>query len=136
MNNLISIIIGIYFGIVLLKSEVASWFRIQAMFNFEESHMFLTIGSAVITGIAAIRTIHLFNLVHAKNKTIAVPNKKFNKGTIIGGVLFGIGWAITGSCPGPIYAQIGSGELVALSTLIGAVVGASIFEIFCPRLPV
>ena len=66
MNNLISIIIGIYFGIVLLKSEVASWFRIQAMFNFEESHMFLIIGSAVITGIAAIRTIHLFNLVHAK----------------------------------------------------------------------
>ena len=136
MNNLITLIIGIYFGIVLLKSEVASWFRIQAMFNFEELHMFLIIGSAIITGVASIRTIHLFNLFHAKDKTIPTPNKKFNKGTIIGGILFGIGWATTGSCPGPIYAQIGSGQLVALSTLIGAVVGASIYEIFRPRLPV
>ena len=136
MNNLITVIIGIYFGIVLLKSEVASWFRIEAMFHFEELHMFLIIGSAVITGIVSIRTIHLFNLVHPKDKTIAMPNKKFNKGTIIGGILFGMGWATTGSCPGPIYAQIGSGELVALSTLIGAIVGASIYEIFRPRLPV
>jgi len=135
MNYFMTMIIGVYFGIVLVKSEVASWFRVQSMFKLDEPHMFLIIGSAVIIGLISVQVIRRFNIYSLNSKTIAPPNKEFNKGTIIGGTLFGIGWATTGSCPGPIYAQIGYGELAAFSSLIGAICGASLYEIFRSRLP-
>ena len=135
MNYFITTIIGVYFGIVLVKSEVASWFRIQSMFKFDEPHMFLIIGSAVIIGLISVQIIRRFDINTLNGKTAASPNKDFNKGTIIGGTLFGMGWATTGSCPGPIYAQIGNGEFVAFSSLIGAICGASLYEIFRSRLP-
>lgn len=135
MNFFITTTIGIYFGIVLVKSEVASWYRVQSMFRFDEPHMFLVIGSAVIIGLISIQIIHHFDIRTLNGETAKLPTKKFNKGTIIGGGLFGMGWATTGSCPGPIYAQIGNGELAAFSSLIGAIIGAITFEIVRPRLP-
>ena len=135
INYFMTIIIGVYFGIVLVKSEVASWFRVQSMFKLDEPHMFLIIGSAVIIGLISVQIIRRFNICTLNGETIAPPNKEFNKATIIGGTLFGVGWAITGSCPGPIYAQIGNGELAAFSSLIGAICGANLYELFRSRLP-
>jgi uncharacterized membrane protein YedE/YeeE len=135
MNNLFSAVIGIYFGILLVKSEVASWFRIQRMFRFEEAHMFLIIGSAIVVGAISILLIKKLGLKTVDGQTIEPKGKKFQKGTIIGGLLFGMGWAITGACPGPIYAQIGSGEYLAGVTFAGVLLGAYAYAFLQPRLP-
>jgi uncharacterized membrane protein YedE/YeeE len=105
------------------------------MFLFKEWHMFLIIGSAVITGMLSIYLIRKFKIKTLEGEDITIPNKEFNKGYIIGGLIFGIGWAITGACPGPIFAQIGAGELPAIITLAGAVLGTYIYSIFRPKLP-
>lgn len=135
MKNIISLLLGTYFGLVLVKSEVASWFRIQKMFRFEEAHMYLIIGSAVVVGAIFILLIKKLNLKTVTNEQIEIKEKKFQKGTIIGGIIFGIGWAITGACPGPIFAQIGSGEYLALFTFAGTFIGAYLFALLRPKLP-
>jgi len=135
MKNLIYIIFGTLFGIILTKSEVISWFRIRKMFLFEEAHMYLIIGSAVVTGIIVIRLMKRFNAKSFANEEINYKGKEFHKGFIIGGIIFGIGWAITGACPGPIFAQIGAGEYPALFTLAGAVGGALVYSLVKSKLP-
>jgi hypothetical protein len=135
MNNLLSTLVGTYFGLLLVKSEVASWFRIQKMFRFEEAHMFLIIGSAVVVGAISLLLIRKLGCKTMDGEAIEVKGKKFQKGTVIGGVLFGMGWAITGACPGPIYAQIGSGELLAVTTFAGVLLGAYVYACLRPRLP-
>ena len=133
--KLIYMVLGIIFGIVLTKSEMNSWFRIHDMFLFKETHMYLIIGSAIITG--AVSVLILKKLTSAKviAKELNLKGKEEHKGTIIGGVLFGIGWAITGACPGPIFAQIGAGEYAAISTLAGAVAGTAIYYSIKSKLP-
>jgi len=135
MNNLRVLLIGIFFGIVLIKSEVVSWFRIQKMFRFEEAHMYLIICSAIAVGAISVFLIKKFQLQTVSGEKILINVKEFQKGTIIGGILFGLGWAITGACPGPIYAQIGSGEALALLTFVGALLGAYLYAYLRPRLP-
>jgi uncharacterized membrane protein YedE/YeeE len=135
MKTLSALPIGIFFGIVLVKSEVASWFRIQAMFRFEEAHMYLVIASAVAVGAVAILAIKGLGLSDVSGEPVALNGKPFTKGTIIGGVIFGMGWAITGACPGPVYAQIGSGENMALLTFAGVFAGAFLYAWVRPRLP-
>ena len=135
MQKALSLLIGIYFGIVLVKSEVASWFRIQSMFRFEEAHMYLVIGSAVAVGIVSIQLIKMIGSRTITGDTIEFNNKPYQKGILIGGAIFGMGWAITGACPGPIYAQIGSGEYRALISLLGALLGAYLYARFESRLP-
>ena len=135
MHKVLSVLIGIYFGIVLVKSEVASWFRIQSMFRFEEAHMYLVIGSAVAVGIVSIQLIKMIGSRTITGDTIELNDKPYQKGILIGGAIFGMGWAITGACPGPIYAQIGSGEYRALISLIGALLGAYLYARFESRLP-
>ena len=135
MQRALSLLIGIYFGIVLVKSEVASWFRIQSMFRFEETHMYLVIGSAVAVGIVSIQLIKIIGSRTITGDTIEFNDKPYQKGILIGGAIFGMGWAITGACPGPIYAQIGSGEYRALISLIGALLGAYLYARFESRLP-
>ena len=135
MQKALSLLIGIYFGIVLVKSEVASWFRIQSMFRFEEAHMYLVIGSAVAVGIVSIQLIKIIGSRTITGDTIEFNDKPYQKGILIGGAIFGMGWAITGACPGPIYAQIGSGEYRALISLIGALLGAYLYARFESRLP-
>lgn len=129
------LLVGIYFGIVLVKSEVASWFRIHKMFNFEEAHMYLIITTAVIVGILSIFFIKRFQIKTVFGDKIDPQPKPFQKGIVIGSTLFGMGWAITGACPGPIYAQIGSGHLAALATLVGAVGGMFLYAMLRPKLP-
>jgi uncharacterized protein len=129
------LLVGIYFGIVLVKSEVVSWFRINRMFHFEEAHMYLIIASAIAVGALSIFIIRRLNLKTVFGEPIAPEGKPFQKGMVIGGALFGMGWAITGACPGPIYAQIGSGHLAALVTLAGALAGMYLYATMQPRLP-
>lgn len=135
MSKIASIILGITFGFILTKSEVISWFRIQKMFQFEEPYMYLIIGTAVIVGIISIQILKRFNLKSIAKEDLDYSGKVLNKGTIIGGVIFGIGWAITGACPGPIFAQIGTGEYAAVSTLIGALSGSYLFNLLKSKLP-
>lgn len=134
--NISSLLIGLYFGIVLVKSEVVSWFRIQSMFRFEELHMYLIIGSAVAVGAISYWLVRRFELKSPDGEVVDLPEKVYTKGTVIGGVIFGMGWAVTGACPGPIYAQIGSGALLALLTFVGAMGGVYLYGLFRPRLPV
>ncbi len=135
MKNSLALIVGIYFGVVLIKSEVASWFRIQHMFHFEEAHMYLVLCSAVALGAISVQIIRRFSIKTIAGEPVPQPEKALQKGTVIGGVIFGIGWAITGACPGPIYAQIGSGELLALWSFAGAFIGACLYAQLRPRLP-
>jgi hypothetical protein len=137
MRNLSVLIIGTLFGVVLVKSEVVSWYRIQKMFLFEEAHMYLIIASAIAVGALSLWVVKRFQM-RAVGDTqpvdVSCP-KPFQKGMVIGGVIFGMGWAITGACPGPIYAQIGSGELIALVTLGGALSGTYLYALLQPKLP-
>ena len=135
MKNVSSALLGTYFGILLVKSEVASWFRIQKMFRFEEAHMFLIIGSAVVVGAISILLIKKLSMKTVRGERIEIEGKRFHKGTVIGGLVFGMGWSITGACPGPIYAQMGSGEYLALITFAGVLVGAYIYAHLRPKLP-
>ena len=129
------LVMGIIFGIILVKSEVISWFRIQEMFRLQSFQMFGVIGSAVVTGIISILIIKKFKIKTIKGEKIDLPAKKFNKGQIYGGLIFGFGWAITGACPGPLYAQIGSGSSVIIITLLSAVAGTWVYGYFKERLP-
>ena len=129
------LVVGIVFGIILVKSEVISWFRIQEMFRLQSFHMYGVIGSAVITGIISVQLIKRFNIKTVSGEKIELPQKKFNKGQIYGGLLFGFGWALTGACPGPMFAQIGTGALVVIVALLSAIAGTWVYGYFRKRLP-
>lgn len=135
MKHFWALLLGLGFGIVLVKSEVISWFRIQAMFRFEEAHMYLIIGSAVVVGAVSLLIIKRLEMKTVGGEEITIREKPFNKGVILGGIIFGMGWAITGACPGPIYAQIGSGAYMALVTFVAALGGAYLYAFLQPKLP-
>jgi uncharacterized membrane protein YedE/YeeE len=124
------VLIGVIFGIVFVKAEIISWFRIQEMFRFQSFHMYGVIGSAIVTGIISIQLIKRLNIKSIHGETINIPTKVFKKGQLIGGFIFGLGWAITGACPGPLFAQIGSGYTVILVTLISALAGTWVYGRF------
>jgi uncharacterized membrane protein YedE/YeeE len=130
-----SLVMGVYFGIVLTKSEVVRWQRVHDMFLFKEAHMYLIIGVGVVVAMISMLMIRKMNAKTIEGVPIKYKPKPFQKGVIIGGTLFGAGWAITGACPGPIYAQIGGGAWMALFTLAGAMVGMYGYAILKPRLP-
>jgi uncharacterized membrane protein YedE/YeeE len=129
------IVVGILFGVVLTKSEVISWYRVQSMFRFEEAHMYLVISSAIVTGALSLWVIRRFNLKTLQGEPVTIKDKPYQKGVIYGGITFGLGWAITGACPGPVYAQLGSGEWLALVTFAGALIGSYLYAYARPHLP-
>ena len=133
--NLKYLFTGVLFGIILVKSEVISWFRIQEMFRLESFHMYGVIGSAAVTGIISVFIIKKFNIKTIHGEKIEFHPKKFNKGQIYGGLIFGFGWALTGACPGPLFAQIGTGALVVIVTLLSAVAGTWMYGLLRERLP-
>jgi len=135
MRNLLFLFSGIYFGIVLVKSEVASWFRIQEMFRFQSIHMFGIIGVAVAIGSLSVFFIRRLNLHSVQHETINLSGKPFTRGNVIGGILFGFGWAMTGACPGPLYALLGSGYFVIIPVLLSAILGAYVYGILREKLP-
>lgn len=129
------LIIGILFGAVFVKAEIISWFRIQEMFRLQSFFMYGVIGSAIVVGLISIQLIKIFNVKTVKGETVKIPKKEFRKGQIIGGFIFGLGWAMTGACPGPLFAQIGSGFTVILVTLVSAIAGTWIYGRFSDKLP-
>ncbi len=133
--NIKYLIVGVLFGIVFVKAEIVSWFRIQEMFRLDSFHMYGVIGSAVVTGLVSIQLIKRFGIKTLSGEQVHIVDKAFNKGQIYGGVLFGIGWAITGACPGPLFAQIGSGYLVVIITLLSAIGGTWTYGLLRSRLP-
>jgi len=135
MKNLIYIIPGIFFGIILTESEVISWFRIHKMFLFQEAHMYQIIGSAIAVGMVSVVILKILKTRSITREALNFQGKPDNKGIVYGGFIFGIGWAITGACPGPIFAQIGTGAYPALFTLIGAVAGAMLYASVRDKLP-
>ena len=128
-------IAGILFGIILVKSEVISWFRIQEMFRLQSFHMYGVIGSAIAVGMLSLFLIKKFNIKTIDGETIKLEPKKFNKGQIYGGLMFGFGWALTGACPGPLFAQIGTGATVIIVTLFFAILGTWVYGKLRHRLP-
>lgn len=134
-HNLKYLMAGILFGIILVKAEVISWFRIQEMFRLQSFHMYGVIGSAVVTGIISLQIIKRFNIKSVYGEPIILPQKKFNKGQVYGGLLFGLGWAITGACPGPLFAQIGTGLSVVVITLFSAIAGTWVYGRLREKLP-
>ena len=125
---------GILFGIVAVKAEILSWFRIQEMFRFDSFHMYGVIGTAVVVGIISVQLIKRFGIKTIHGEYIGFSDKKFAKGQIYGSLIFGLGWAITGACPGPMFAQIGSGFLAVTVTLLSAIAGTWVYGYFRERL--
>ncbi len=134
-HNLKYLFVGIAFGIVFVKAEIISWFRIQEMFRLESFHMYGVIGSAVVVGVISVWLIKKYKVRTIYGEKIEFHPRPFNKGLLIGGFIFGLGWAITGACPGPLYAQIGTGATVVIVTLLSAIAGTWVYGYFREKLP-
>lgn len=128
---------GIFFGFVLIKSEVVSWFRIQEMFRFDSFHMYGIIGSAIVVGALSLWIINRLNLKDIDGNSMKIKSKdnELTKRYVFGGLIFGLGWALTGACPGPLYVLSGSGLLIMLVPLVSAIAGAWVYGYMRPKLP-
>jgi hypothetical protein len=133
--NLVYTLAGIFFGIVLVKSEVISWFRIQEMFRLQSFHMYGVIGMGVVTAAIFVFLIKKFKAKTIYGESITFSDKIFLKGQIYGGLIFGLGWAITGACPGPLFAQLGSGITAIIVTILSAIAGTWVYGKFRESLP-
>lgn len=136
MRTLIYLLIGIVFGITMFKSEAASWFRIYEMFRFESFWMYGIIGSAVIFGIILVQLIKKFNIKSIYGEPIVFSDKdKSIPRYLFGGIIFGLGWALVGACPGPIFTLLGAGYLPVIVLFISAILGTFIYGLLRDKLP-
>jgi uncharacterized protein len=135
MKNIRFLLVGVFFGIILTKGEAISWYRIQEMFRFESFHMFGIFMTAIPVGAISLLLIRKMKIKTMEGDEIEMPQKKYHHGVIIGSLLFGFGWALTGACPGPIYAQIGTGFLITIVTLLSALFGTWCYAYFQKYLP-
>jgi len=128
---------GIFFGITLTRSEVLSWFRIQEMFRFQSPRMYEIIASAVVVAAAPIAAIKRLGLKDLSGKPITIPPKSLGRGVryAVGGTIFGLGWALTGACPGPLFALVGNGLTVMIVALLSALAGTWVYGLLRPSLP-
>lgn len=131
------LIIGVAFGMILVKSEAVSWYRIQEMFRFQSVHMYGIIGSAFITAALGLRLLNWLGVRTLEGEPIVVPPKQMGRGHryVIGGFVFGIGWTFTGTCPGPLFALIGSGATVFLVVMACALAGTWLYGALRTHLP-
>ena len=136
MRHLYAVLLGALFGGILVKAEVLSWFRIQEMFWFQSFHMFGIIGSAIVVGAISLQVIKRLEAKSISGDLINPADKKFNKkGNLIGGIIFGCGWALTGACPGPLYALGGSGYGIILVSIFSAMLGVVAYGVLRDKLP-
>jgi len=136
MKSIVNLIIGIFFGIVMLKSEAASWFRIYEMFKFKSFHMYGIIGSALVLGIIFIQLIKRFKIKTFYGEQIYFVDK--NKSIfryLLGGIVFGLGWALVGACPGPMFTLLGAGFFPIIIVIVGALIGTWIYGLLSDKLP-
>ena len=136
MRTVTYLLIGIVFGITMFKSEAASWFRIYEMFKFQSFHMYGIIGSALLIGIAIVQLIKRFNLKSFYGETIHFnpKAKSFNR-YMFGGIIFGLGWALAGACPGPMFTLIGAGYVPILVVIIASIFGTFLYGLLKDKLP-
>lgn len=136
MNYLKFLVVGIIFGIVLVKSEAVSWYRIYEMFRFESFHMYGIIGTAVGTGIILLLISNKFKFKNTEGSLMHAPPKEngFIR-YILGGSLFGLGWALSGACPGPMYVLTGTGVFSMLIVIVAAIFGTYIYGVIKDKLP-
>ncbi|MFD2564332.1 DUF6691 family protein [Aquimarina rubra] len=136
MRTIIYLAIGIFFGIVLFKSEAASWFRIYEMFQFASFHMYGIIGSAVGLGIIVVQLIKRFSIKSIYGEKISIaPKEKSYSRYILGGIIFGLGWALAGACPGPMFVLAGAGYLPILIVIAASIVGTFLYGLLRDKLP-
>lgn len=129
-------LLGVLFGIVLTKGEVISWYRIYEMFRFDSFHMYGVIGSAVLVGAGIIQMIKQRQLKTVDGAAIQLPNKKQSVPRyLIGGIMFGLGWAMTGACPGPMFILLGQGIWAIGLVILSAVAGTFLYGVLRPYLP-
>lgn len=134
-HNLKYSLVGIFFGITFVKAEIISWYRIQEMFRLESFHMYGVIGTAVAVGALSVFLIKKLQVKTIYGEQITFHPKTFSKGQIFGGLLFGFGWAMTGACPGPLFAQVGTGATVIFVTILSAIAGTWTYGYFREKLP-
>ncbi len=134
-SNIKFAVVGMVFGIVFVKAEIVSWFRIQEMFRFDSFHMYGVIGTAIAVGMISLQLLKRMKIKSMDGEEIVVHDKKFDKGQIYGGLMFGLGWALTGACPGPLFAQIGAGFTVVIVTFLSAVLGTWVYGKYHDKLP-
>ena len=136
MKFLKYLLVGFIFGIVLTKSEAVSWYRIYEMFKFQSFHMFGIIGTALFVGVAGVQIIKRSKMKDINNETIVIADKEPGSTRYwIGGLFFGLGWALVGSCPGPIFILIGAGFMPVLLVLAGAMLGTFLYGLIKNKLP-
>lgn len=136
MKNILYILVGVFFGIVMFKSEAASWFRIYEMFNFQSFHMFGLMGSALATGILLVQFIKRRKIKNIDKRQIVITDKdKSVTRYLIGGILFGLGWALAGACPGPMFVLLGAGYFPIIIVIGGAIIGTWVYGLVKHKLP-
>lgn len=136
MRNIIFLFGGIFFGILMTKSEAISWFRIVEMFRFESFHMFGIFAVAIVVGVSIIQGMKKFGIKTIDGKDVDLHQLPFNiKRHLLAGLIFGMGWAIVGSCPGPIYVLIGHGFWIFIIVLLGAILGTFLYGLVRDKLP-
>ena len=133
--SIIYALLGVCFGIVLFKSEVVSWFRIQEMFRFESFHMYGVLGTAILTGILSLKLLKKARATTLSGEPITIQPKTFNKGQIFGGLAFGMGWGMLGACPGPLFVLMGSGYTIMILAFVSALAGTWVYGWMRERLP-
>lgn len=136
MKNIKFLLVGMVFGIIMYKSQVVSWYRIHEMFRFESFHMYGIIGSAVGLGVIIIQLIKRFKMKSIEGQTIEIADK--DKGFaryILGGSIFGLGWALSGACPGPMYVLLGTGAFSILIVIASAIIGTFVYGLVIQKLP-
>lgn len=136
MKNIVYLLIGTFFGIVMYKSEAASWFRIYEMFQFQSLHMYGLMGSALAVGIIIVQYIKRNKVKDVNGNPIVIADKdKSIPRYLIGGILFGLGWALAGACPGPMFVMTGAGYFPILVVILGAVLGTWLYGLIKDKLP-
>jgi uncharacterized protein len=136
MKTIKYILTGVLFGIIMTKSEAVSWYRIQEMFRFQSFFMYGIIGTAVITGVILVACVKKFGMKDIDGQPILfIPKDRRWKKYLIGGAIFGMGWALTGACPGPIFVLLGQGYTVMIMVIAGALAGTFSYALLRNRLP-
>ena len=136
-ETLLFIVLGVGFGIVLVKAEIVSWWRIQEMFRFQSIHMYGIMGSAVVSAVVLTRLARMLGVKTVSGEDFHVPAKELGHGTRYwaGGIVFGLGWAASGACPGPLFAVVGAGTVSFILAIVGALAGTFAYAHLRPRLP-
>ena len=136
MRSLVYIFLGVIFGVTMYKAETASWFRIYEMFNFQSFHMYGFIGSALVIGLIGIQIMKKKEAKDVDGKPIVIqPKTNSIVRYLIGGIFFGLGWALVGACPGPIFVLLGAGTLPMIIVIVGALLGTYLYGIIKDKIP-